>query len=262
MRNLRAQWFRDGLSDNCMLWHAKCDALLEHYRIYGTCNVPRKRNCKFPDGVIVPLGLWLANQRKRRDLLTKDREQRLLQLVEEKKLDLFIDIMASNKVAKRNDKQWQEYYQLLLQYGDQHNGNCNVPTRYDMIIENNKVIHLGFWVAQQRSLYRQKLLYPERVALLEKLVMDGKFSWIGSYKRFKDDQWQNYYNEFLQYGKENQNNYNIPRTYQCTSSSTQETLALGQWLYNQKYKYIRNKMVDNRKKLFQPFIDDGQLNWK
>jgi hypothetical protein len=84
---------------------------------------------------------------------------------------------------------WNIHYAALLKYRKEH-GHCNVPylDKYECDLpgmgENGQTFHyygtLGSWLTRQRR-YRKGLrgtLQPEREALLQKLVDEGKFSYM------------------------------------------------------------------------------------
>ena len=63
-------------------------------------------------------------------------------------------------------KNWDQMYQQLIVYKNNHNGNVNVPARHDQ---------LGQWVHTQRVAYKKKKMSKERVTLLNSIG----FSWKG-----------------------------------------------------------------------------------
>ena len=58
---------------------------------------------------------------------------------------------------------WNEMYQRLVRYQEEHNGDTNVPFRYEQDPQ------LGRWVHKQRHIYKIKKLSTERAALLNSI---------------------------------------------------------------------------------------------
>ena len=103
------------------------DALVCYGEQYGTCNVPSNMKCKLPDGKVISLGQWLCKQRtaKKNRTLNEYRLFQLQKLVDLKLVDWSIDF---SKLHMNNDR-WDAMYDLMVQYGDEHEGNCNALQR-------------------------------------------------------------------------------------------------------------------------------------
>ena len=171
-------WFIDGMSLRDIQWHIRCDMLLEHDRLFGTCNVPKRRVCRLPDNTIVMIATWLRDQRGRSDSLPVDRKRRLQSLVDEGKLDWYLDAAEVN----RDDAKWDMMYSLLVKYGRENDGDCNVPRSYVATLEDGTSVKLGAWLKDQRkTISNFKLsntrLFLDRKAKLQVLVDAGKLKW-------------------------------------------------------------------------------------
>ena len=40
----------------------------------------------------------------------------------------------------RNDMKWDLMYKLMLKYGEEHNSNCNVPTKYTTHTDDGNIL--------------------------------------------------------------------------------------------------------------------------
>ena len=101
------------------------------------------------------------------------------------------DIAEINK--KKGDINWPRNYAALLKYYNEH-GTCNVPQhdKYECDLEGlgedgglyHYVDNLGAWISHQRQAKHGKGTYkqtPEREALLQKLVDEGRYASFSSY---------------------------------------------------------------------------------
>ena len=71
---------------------------------------------------------------------------------------------------------WLRGYHALLAFGEKH-GHYNVPQKKKSNIRENDEAILGRWLHAQRYAQKKGRLLPEREALLQKLVDDGKMYW-------------------------------------------------------------------------------------
>ena len=68
---------------------------------------------------------------------------------------------------KTNDK-WMEKYNLAKKYYEEH-GNLLIPRDYKVVLDNGKIINLGYWINMQRKAYKNqnnKHITKERIDLL------------------------------------------------------------------------------------------------
>ena len=165
-------WFIPGMISRHIQWHLRCDMMLEHLEKYGTCNVPQKRTVRIDEFNVVKLGSWLNHQRAHMGQLEPDRLARLQKLVDEGKLSWYLDRYES----RRDDAKWDLMYKLMLKYGEEHNGNCNVPSTYSTTLPDGSIYKLGSWLNSQKGYYKtgDSSLTPDRIAKLEKLLNEGR----------------------------------------------------------------------------------------
>jgi hypothetical protein len=123
-------------------WEENFKLLVDYKEQHGHCNVPQKYE---QDPV---LGLWVVNQRQRKDSLSAEQLS---------KLD---DLGFSWSILRT----WNENFELLVSYKEQY-GHCNVPTIYS----HDPI--LGRWVITQRQ--RKDSLSDNQCAKLD----DLGFSW-------------------------------------------------------------------------------------
>jgi hypothetical protein len=151
------------------------------------------------------LGIWISTQRTvyTKGTLSQDR----------------IDLLEKLKGWSWDpyQSQWHEKYQELVQYA-QENGNANPPQRHAT---------LGTWVTTQRIRYSKGILSQDRIDLLEKL---NGWSWDP-----KGSQWQEKYQELVQYAQEN-GNACPPRSHE----------TLGFWVSKQRSNYKNGKLSEDR----------------
>ena len=110
------------------------------------------------------------------------------------------------------DNTWPRHYAALLHYGEEH-GHCNVPHecvyRYEIPASDGSSAPavyegaLGNWLHDQRQAQRGTgyglTLRPDRHALLQTLVDEGKLSWNPS-ERYCSYPWEVHYAALLHYG--------------------------------------------------------------
>ena len=112
-------------TESWMFWFG----LLETYtKAHGNCCVPQLH--KTEDGW--RLGLWVNNQRARKDTIPPDRRQRL-------------EALPGWSWDPLSD-QWEEGFSCLREYSNRE-GHCRVPDGY----KTNDGYRLGTWVGTQRS---------------------------------------------------------------------------------------------------------------
>jgi len=137
------------------------------------------------------------------------------------------EIQSETKRARKrrcqntHDKQWEEMFQLLLEYKDQH-GNTLVPAKY------NKNTQLGGWVSTQRYVHSKKKLSSNRVLRLESIG----FVWC------VHTNWDAMYQLLLEY-KDQHGNTLVPAKY---NKNTQ----LGIWVYKQRHFHSKRKLLSKR----------------
>jgi hypothetical protein len=71
---------------------------------------------------------------------------------------------------------WKKNYDALLAFGDIH-GHCNVPQKKKSDNSDSEEAVLGRWLHAQRYAQKKRKLSPEREAMLQSLVDDGKLYW-------------------------------------------------------------------------------------
>ena len=173
------------MSDKDRKWFQQCDIMLEYHRQMGSCNVPTRMKCVLSDGTVVPIGMWLFNQRKmkRNGMMRSDRCDILQKLVSEGKLLWFMDNHASLGEFTTDDDKWNSMYSALVRYGESNNGDCNVPHRYITTLEDGEDVRLGLWLTNQRTLKTNRdnkkdvLIRKDRMQRLQQLVDEGKLQW-------------------------------------------------------------------------------------
>lgn len=136
---------------------------------------------------------WQGLQRKlrRAKKLNPECESKLNEMVTKGKF------VWSLGLDRTDDKNWDYRYSLLVAYGEEHNGDCNVPTGYVSKIAHEKSdssetfieeIRLGMWLSRQRTGRAKGELREDRRERLQKLVDEGKLLWFTG--RGPNNDWQ------------------------------------------------------------------------
>ncbi|MBQ7668021.1 MAG: helicase associated domain-containing protein [Clostridia bacterium] len=189
-------------------WNEFYDLAVKYYEENGNLLIP----LKYITNGDIHLGYWIGTQR--RNYKEKSLSKEKIDLLEE--IGMVWDLF---------DSQWNEYYNLLLDYYNK-NGNSIVPIRY--ITEDNK--QLGSWVSHQRRNYKVNKLSKEKIDLLEKIGMvwdPASMIWNETYIIAK------------QYYEEN-NNLNIPNDF------FYKNVNLGSWVLTQRNNYNQNTLTDSQ----------------
>ena len=120
-------------------------------------------------------------------------------------------------------KKWNEMFQKLVTYKKEHK-SAIVPVEYA------RDLKLGNWVSNQRSYYKNKTLFTERIHRLESIG----FVW-DTY----DAQWTEFFHKLVSYKKEHKST-NVPNRY------AEDDHSLGKWVSNQRTSYTKNDLSIER----------------
>ena len=198
------------------LWNEKYQLLLEYYEEHGNIGAPSNYVIKG-----VRLGRWLHTQRQAYKgiggwRITEEHIEKL-------------NALGMNWGKSKNTITWDEYYELLKKYYNEH-GNINIPKNYTV-----NGINLGTWINTQRQAYKNHTLSPERIIKLEKL--DIRWS-----KDINHLDWDAYYELLKKYYKKHGNS-DVPANYEA------EGVKLGAWLTRQRLAYkgkISTKLTEEQ----------------
>eukprot|EP01041_Mallomonas_annulata_P005007 gene5007-10016_t len=260
LRNQRQEKFsnynNNDDNDNDNDWNFKYDLLLEYKRQYGHCNIPTSVIAYFSHIHEIKLGGWLRNQRRvsRYGELKPQRLEKLQLLVKEGSLSLNPD-----------DDSWELHFKALLEYGESHHGDCNVPQGVIWTLSdnnNNNTGHcqlhhkrLGRWLEDQRHCKRIHRLKEDREKKLQMLVDRGRLSWDPD-----EEKWELYFEALQSYGELNGGDCNSPQSLEWTLS---DGIArnLGVWLNRQRIKRRMNTLREDRMERLEALVDKGSLSW-
>lgn len=154
--------------------------VLEEYGIaHGTCNAPRGMMCKLPDGSLIGLGAWVHNMRKdqKTGRIARHRLYYLQKLVDKGLLCWTMEKFNIGLLLTTDDDAWEEKFGLMLKYGDEHGGDCNVPRPYICVGKDGYEITLGVWLLKQKARKESGILRQDRFERLQALVDAGRFKW-------------------------------------------------------------------------------------
>ena len=194
-------------------WNEYYDSLVEYYNKNGDSLVPLRYRTK--EGI--NLGSWIVKQRQyyKNNNLSKDK----INLLE--KLE-----MVWNPASMT----WNEMYKVAKEYYEE-NGNLNIPNNYFY-----KNVNLGSWIITQRVNYNQSILADSQIELLNNIgiewdpIRSREYIWEHNYKIVLD-----FYNKYK--------HLYIPTNYLAKDGTN-----IGMWLFEQKYKYEKNELTEDRRK--------------
>ena len=83
----------------------------------------------------------------------------------------------SDDESSNQRRSWSFKYDLLLRYGEEHSGDCNVPLSHSCVLGNGRELWLGVWLNKQRQKMTATTLKPKRITALQQLVDEGRLSW-------------------------------------------------------------------------------------
>jgi len=173
-------------------WEESFSELKRFYEKNGHCRVSKD----FKAGSI-KLGIWVSNQRKKRDSLSPNQIERL------NSLQFSWDALS--------DK-WEMAFSALQEF-HQRKGHCRVP--HDFSVNGLK---LGSWVSNQRQ--NADKISPERVSRLNAL----EFSWDA-----RAELWEKAYDALLEF-------YQRERHCRVPFNFVVDGLKLGVWVVSQRQK--------------------------
>ena len=185
-------WTWDPFED---AWERGYAHLQKYNERVSNCLVPK--NHKTNDGFT--RGVWVTNQRAKRDNLPQERRERLEKL-------------KSWTWGALSDA-WEKGYQHLKNYSERV-GDCRVPTSHI----TSEGYRLGQWVGSQRT--KRDSMPPDLRNRLESL--EG-WAWDG-----REARWVEGYGHLQRYA-ESVGNCNVPQSYR-----TKDGYALGYWVSNQR----------------------------
>lgn len=163
---------------NDISWREMYDHLVTYGKEHdGDCNVSYNYEVPSAGQREIKLGNWLSIQRG----LFKSRS------LPQERFDLFQELIDQgnlnwrfSKGNKSDNAQWKEMYDKLETFGDDHEGDCNVPSSYKCTSTDD--IKLSNWLNNQRIQFKKDALQPYRFHLLQNLVDQNKLRWNESMK--------------------------------------------------------------------------------
>jgi superfamily II DNA or RNA helicase len=209
MRRLAAlpRWSWNAVEDS---WEDGYRHLLDYVSTHGDARVPK--SCVF-DGYL--LGRWVSRQRvwRSQGTLSEERQRKLSGL--------------PGWTWERQISQWEQGFRRLQSYIDEH-GDAEVPADYT--IEGYR---LGAWVGQQRVLFANGSLDPERKKRLDRLP-----EWVWNTKAAR---WDEFFKLLATYVHKHGDAL-VPQTYVVGGR------RLGQWVQVQRSAYAKNSLSADRAK--------------
>ena len=131
---------------------------------------------------------------------------------------------------------WNEMYQRLVAFKNEHNGDTKVPQKYD------RDPQLGNWVHHQRLYYNKKQMSTERASLLNSIG----FEW-----KAPEGHWNEMYQRLVAYRNEHNGDTKVPRKYD-------QDPQLGYWVNTQRAVYNKKQMSEKRASL----LDSIGFDWE
>ena len=84
----------------------------------------------------------------------------------------------ASAVGRYDDEGWNARYNALIQYGEEHGEDCNVPQGYKYTLAEEGVVKLEKWLDRQRQYKNAGKLRKDRQYKLQQLVDEGKLDWV------------------------------------------------------------------------------------
>eukprot|EP01041_Mallomonas_annulata_P013261 gene13261-28085_t len=257
-------WFKDKskLNYNKESWMEYYNVLISYIQQNGNnIYLSTRERFTLPDGRKLSLGRWLRSQQQLfvQGTLRSDRKALLQDLVDDGRLSW--QCIEGNP-GSVDDISWTHQYEALLEYGEEHGGDCNITMPEKVMLTGGRTVSLGRWLGKQRTLNKNDRLRPDRKALLQSLVDAGKLVWsfdIGEYNT-DDDAWDARYDALVDYGEEKEGNCNIPFLESRALDDGTE-VPLGSWLDKQRQMFKNNELRQDRQARLQQLVDAGKLKW-
>ena len=167
---------------------------------------------KYPSSIdkdpeIKKLGIWVANQRAnyKKGSLSEDKIEKL------KSINFEFEIIKS----------WDEMFNLLVEYLNEHNNKY--PSRYD---KDSKIKRLGMWVNNQRARYKKGSLSEDKIEKLESI----------NFKLETNKSWDEMFDLLVEYLNEHNNEY------PSQTNKNPEIKRLGVWTNTQRRFYKKGTL--------------------
>ena len=155
------------LNDINMSWDVRDDAWNNNYQLakeyylkHGNLLIPYNYSVKDINGNTIELGTWLNVQRRKKKKNELSNNQ--ISLLEDIKIEW--ELMPNK---------WMKNYVLAKEYYLKH-GNLLIPHRYKVVLNDKKIVNLGYWINSQRKAYKGqngKQISDEQIKLLEGINM-------------------------------------------------------------------------------------------
>eukprot|EP01041_Mallomonas_annulata_P009327 gene9327-19358_t len=235
-------------------WDAKYNALVKYGEEHaGDCNIAVLEKYTLSDGITLNLGQWLKTQRElnKTNKLRPDRKALLQILVDTGKLEWSFDMVECNT----NNVAWDAKYAALVKYGEEHDGDCNIPLRDSKKLDDGVMVPLGSWLRGQRYSFKKNELREDRKARLQQLVDEGKLNWAIIVP------WEDRYNSLLSYAKVHGGKCEIPVKYDGPFDHGFDA-NMSAWLQYQKISHKKRLLLPDRERKLQLLVDQGMMSWK
>lgn len=146
----------------------------------------------------------------------------------------------------------------MIEYGNKHNGDCNVPRSYILTLQDKSEIKLGKLLSDQRRKYETETLHQNRLIQLQSLVDQNKLLWDATKllgrNSGKQIKWDDMFYCLLEYGEKHNGDCNVLINYVITKSDN-TIVNLGKWLHSQHKLYKSNKLIKYQKDQLQELVD-------
>ena len=232
-------------------WHRMFILAKDYFENYNDARILQSNDVQFN------LASWFNDQRMllRNGNLRNDKMILLSQFFTER--HICWDIEDVNITTMAEDAHWGIMYERLLEYGKQHNGNCNVNPDYTTS-SSNAISPLASWLQEQRSLFIQNKLSPFRKQKLQDLVVREQLTIV--IDNDDNNTWNKVYKFLQSFVNGKKGLCNIPVKSIFTLSDNVD-IDLGDWLSTQISQYHSGTLSQDRKDRLQILVDHNKLLW-
>ena len=197
------------------IWEQNFSKLKEFKEHNGHCNIPYSGDKRY-------LAKWVGRLKNSKRTLSTEQRHKLN--------SIGFDWRTQRE---KDDDEWDSLLHRLVEYGEDHFGDYNVPQNYKNDLE------LGTWVTNQRKIYHRGKMRDDRKEKLNMLGFQWKLRNISKRQDKDDGAYEEKWNEMFHRLKEYKLKYgdcNVPYNFL-------EDKSLGMWVSTQRRVYRKKTFM-------------------